>query len=398
MIGGNPLVLECPWVGRNQQKSIYSIYQSVEQIPEYLLQRAELERDLFMCKPYLSVVEEQDTNLTPIYVHLKLETNTEVLFVFYETVFSASRLNVFINAQNQLARKVIRGLLCSLNQRLLIAGNVLTTHVQSILFYPSKPPQIDKVLMEALEIARKHTGIKNTLIVNLDRDDMKQLGGLSDANYYLFNTEPSMSVRIHSEWKNFDDYLASFSSKYRVRARKVMKDSADVRLVEVHSENYAQYASSIELLAKNVFERVDFKIADIPEGYFHAMLQQIPAFKLYVYELKGKNIAFVSYFICGKSVDIHYVGLDYEYINSHAIYNRLLLDSANFAIQHQAKILNLGRTAHEIKSTIGAIPTEMIGYIRSENKLMNYIYKSLIKYLKTPTFVVRNPFRTNVEA
>ena len=57
--------------------------------------------------------------------------------------------------------------------------------------------------------------------------------------------------------------------------------------------------------------------------------------------------------------------------------------------------LILGRTASEIKSTIGAEAVELKCYIRHHNPLSNRIIKPFVEYLKPAAWIPRNPFKEN---
>ena len=72
----------------------------------------------------------------------------------------------------------------------------------------------------------------------------------------------------------------------------------------------------------------------------------------------------------------------------------MLLDMVDFSIHHQFKRIIFGRTALEIKSTIGAEPVEIFGLIKHKNFLANQFMKNIFPSLSPKTeWIQRKPFK-----
>ena len=67
-------------------------------------------------------------------------------------------------------------------------------------------------------------------------------------------------------------------------------------------------------------------------------------------------VGFSTSFVNGDVLEANYVGLNYEFNHDKAIYQRLLYDFVEMAINLKSKELHLGRTSETIKSQIGAVP------------------------------------------
>jgi hypothetical protein len=91
--------------------------------------------------------------------------------------------------------------------------------------------------------------------------------------------------------------------------------------------------------------------------------------------------------------DANYVGINYELNQEYAIYQRMLYDYVQLAIEKRRKELRFGRTAGEIKSTIGAQPVNMKLFIRHQNKIKNSLLKPIINSIIPSAFELRNPFK-----
>jgi len=70
-----------------------------------------------------------------------------------------------------------------------------------------------------------------------------------------------------------------------------------------------------------------------------------------------------------------------------------LYDLIDQAIQSGHQTINYGRTANEIKSTIGAVPQKMICYMKHRNIVMNQLVGILLKVFKPKEWEQRNPFK-----
>jgi hypothetical protein len=59
---------------------------------------------------------------------------------------------------------------------------------------------------------------------------------------------------------------------------------------------------------------------------------------------------------------------------------------------HKTKV-NLGRTASEIKTTVGAKPHELLCYIKPQNTVSKLILKPFMQFLQPTEWIPRNPFK-----
>ena len=63
------------------------------------------------------------------------------------------------------------------------------------------------------------------------------------------------------------------------------------------------------------------------------------------------------------------------------------------AIINKKQQVNLGRTAAEIKTTVGAKAQDLICYIKPQNTISKIIQKPFISFLQPSEWVARNPFK-----
>ena len=93
------------------------------------------------------------------------------------------------------------------------------------------------------------------------------------------------------------------------------------------------------------------------------------------------------------SLDAHFVGIDYQFNKTYAIYQRMLYDYISLAIEHKMKTINFGRTASEIKSSVGAVPQDLTIYLRHKNSIPNRILSVFLKKIQPTEFHQKKPFK-----
>lgn len=77
----------------------------------------------------------------------------------------------------------------------------------------------------------------------------------------------------------------------------------------------------------------------------------------------------------------------------YELYQNILYDYINETITNNLPQLILGRTAAEIKSTVGAQAYQLTCYIRHINPLSNHLIKPFIDSIKTIDWIPRSPFK-----
>ena len=103
-------------------------------------------------------------------------------------------------------------------------------------------------------------------------------------------------------------------------------------------------------------------------------------------------VGFTTSIRWGDSLEGHYLGLDYEHNVGHAIYQNILYDDVQEAFERGCREVNLGRTALEIKSGIGAEPRPVSCFIRHRNPASNAVVKPLFGFVKPTKWTQRRPF------
>ncbi|MDC1104676.1 GNAT family N-acetyltransferase, partial [Polaribacter sp.] len=236
------------------------------------------------------------------------------------------------------------------------------------------------------------------LVKDFINESLSISDSLKDYNYSPFLVAPNMLLYLAENWQTFEDYLAALKTKFRVKAKKALQRSASLIREDVTLENIEKLLPEMTALYKKVSSKADFNLGDFNlETYIHLKEKLHDNYLLKVYFLDGKVVGFMSGIINQNSLDAHFVGIDYLLNKEYAIYQRMLYDYIKIAIQKRIKLLNFGRTASEIKSSIGAIPQDLTMYIRHKKSIKNRILKLFLQRIEPTPFHQRFPFKKVTE-
>jgi hypothetical protein len=96
----------------------------------------------------------------------------------------------------------------------------------------------------------------------------------------------------------------------------------------------------------------------------------------------------------GDVLETYFLGYDDQIQKEKMLYLNMLYNMTQFGIENQFKKIIFGRTALEIKSSIGAEPVMMSGFIYHTNVWVNRLLPKVFPKLEpTLTWQQRHPFK-----
>ena len=339
------------------------------------------------------------------YILAKRNGVTVGAMYFQIVMFHANQLiNYFpASAETNFAMKGLKvfseKLLNLINVKLLVSGNVFMTGENGFYFSHDidKATRAKIVRKTARNILKNDSAIKAVLVSDLYHPKTEFDIDFKKRGYNENYVESDMSIHLKDDWKTFDDYMSALSSKYRVRAKKVFTLCSEngVEKKDLTLDEVKQYEERLSGLYRKVMENADFKLAELSKDFFYAQKKDLPDnYHVYAYFKQGEIIGFISAFQFGKKMEVHYTGMDAEVTKPIHLYQHMMYDMIKLGIEKRAERLHFGRTAPEIKSTIGATPSPMYGYIKHRNPLFNFfIARPYTANLKPKDYVFRNPFK-----
>lgn len=244
---------------------------------------------------------------------------------------------------------------------------------------------------------------------------------LEASDHYLLPADPSMTLAIRPAWRSTEDYLADLSSKYRVRYRRARAKVDGITRRRLSGEEVVLYQQRCYELYQQVSKGADFNATSLQPDYFPWLARLrarrtvmetafgsdqsfsaaatlpgktlTPCFHGYFNEA-GTLVGFTSAIPNGPVYHAHFLGIEEVYKHSHHLYHNMLFDLLEDAIAGGFSTLDYGRTALEIKSSVGANPTDFAVLLRARHSWLNRMVPFFAPAVYTAVpWTERNPFR-----
>lgn len=381
-----------------------SYFSSVDDIPEKIWQQLDCADDLYLNPKYLSAIAQHHPQIEFAYLVLFDNEQQAIAFATIQVI------DFYLDSvQNELKSMVERikcigrklGLISDKKPfRILTSGNTFVSGEHGIFIKNNQNKrQVIKELAEAIShFVNSNTIRQKTVSAYMLKDFTKEslfiTDELHDLYYYSFNVDPNMVLKIDTDWKSFDDYLASMKTKFRVKAKKAIERSFSLETLDISEENIDKYLPKMTSLYKSVSSSSRFNLGDFNLASYKTLKENLgDDYVIKAYFLKNKLVGFLSAMVNQNSLDAHFVGIDYKLNRKYAIYQRMLYDYIMMAIDKNLSIINFGRTASEIKSSVGAVPQDLTIYLRHKQSIPNAIIKPFLKRIQPTPFRQNMPFK-----
>lgn len=377
-------------------------FSSIDEISNEIWTQLECENNLYFHRDFLKSIEINHSEINFYYIILVDNSNKpialasiQIVDFYLDTV--KTNFEDFIRKIKNLLRK-LHILPNKKALKLLISGNTFVSGEHGIFITHSQDKkQVIKNLAKAIlhfVNSNNSINIDAFLLKDFVNESLFITDELKNYNYHPFSVEPNMILEINEDWISFEDYLNAIKTKFRVKAKKALQLSKDIIIKEVNDHNIENKLPQMTALYKKVVNNADFNLSHFNlESYKTLKSAFGEKYILKTYELDGKIVGFMSGMINQNSLDAHFVGLDYSLNRQYAIYQRMLYDYIQIAIAKKLKTLNFGRTASEIKSSVGAKPQDLTMYLRHKKGITNKIVKLFLQYIQPSPFRQHFPFK-----
>ena len=377
-------------------------FSSIEEISNEIWTQLECENNLYFHRDFLKSIEINHSEINFYYIVLVDNSNKpialasiQIVDFYLDTV--KTNFEDFIRKIKNLLRK-LHILPNKKALKLLISGNTFVSGEHGIFItHNQDKKQVIKNLAKAIlhfVNSNNSINIDAFLLKDFVNESLFITDELKNYNYHPFSVEPNMILEINEDWISFEDYLNAIKTKFRVKAKKALQLSKDIIIKEVNDHNIENKLPQMTALYKKVVNNADFNLSHFNlESYKTLKSAFGEKYILKTFELDGKIVGFMSGMINQNSLDAHFVGLDYSLNRQYAIYQRMLYDYIQIAIAKKLKTLNFGRTASEIKSSVGAKPQDLTMYLRHKKGITNKIVKLFLQYIQPSPFRQHFPFK-----
>ena len=276
----------------------------------------------------------------------------------------------------------------------VVCGDIIRTDTPGAHFDPGvcQPASLFHAMAEA---ARIDMGVSTCMVICSARSLGAHADELPTLGYHRIDTaEPPMRVELSPEWHTFDDYLGAMRPKYRQRARSARKKAKKITRTWLSPVEIGASVEAFDALLQPILEKAPVTLS-APGGETVVALKRTlgDACRVRAYHLDGQLVAFAVSLHTTDAVEGLLVGFDQAQNRSLKLYQNILYDFIDEALAAGVSRTCLGRTALEIKSAVGATPSEIPVYVRHPSFLMHSVLGWAAGGLPTPTWTPRNPFR-----
>ncbi|MGY8908253.1 MAG: peptidogalycan biosysnthesis protein [Flavobacteriales bacterium] len=378
-------------------------FSSVNEIPNTIWDVLNCAENKYFSKDFLASIEKNHSKINFIYVVLIDDKKQPKAFASIQNVdfylnSVDNNFEDFISKLKTVARK-LHIFPDKKPLKLLICGNTFVSGEHGIFINNNSDKKIiikelAKAILHFVNVD-KHLKIDAFLLKDFINESLFIADELKYYSYNAFSVEPNMVLQIDENWRIFDDYLAAMKTKFRVKAKKAIQLSANIQIENVTLENIENQLPKMTELYKKVATNAAFNLGDFNLATYKDFKEKLGEnYILKTYWLEDKMVGFMSGIINQNSLDAHFVGIDYHLNREFAIYQKMLYNYIEIAINKNLKTINFGRTASEIKSSVGAEPQDLTMYLRHKKSITNKILKLFLQRVQPTPFHQHFPFKT----
>lgn len=380
------------------ETTTFKIFTSIAQLPATWDQVAVA--NAFLQKPYLTVLEKSaPSNMQCFYIGIF--ENTELIGIGLAQYLNISKLESFGERDKCLKTYIRNFIFKNFASHVLFLGNNMITGQNGFTFIkPIENKQISLMLVDcanAIIQFFKEQQISIHIVSFKDfyqhcATEMKEYGF---AAMYEFNTQPNMILELADNWNVNDDYVNSLSKKYRDQYKRAHKKIEGVTLKELTLEEIKEQEERIYELYHHVAKNAPFNTFFLAKNHFSTFKKQCGnRFVLCGYYLGTQLVGFHTLLLNGTVLETYFLGYDEQVQKEKMLYLNMLYNMTKFGIENQFKKIIFGRTALEIKSSIGAKPIFMTGFIYHTNKIIDrFMSKTFPKLEPNIAWQQRHPFK-----
>ncbi|CAM1334511.1 GNAT family N-acetyltransferase [Tenacibaculum aestuariivivum] len=377
-------------------------FNSIAEISNDIWRELNCSDNLYFSPEYLEALQLNNPAIKFAYIILFNSTNKAIALATIQIIdFNLDSIQNNIESVVDWVKCVGRklGFLSSTKiLKILTCGNVFVSGEHGIFIKNNQNKteiikQIAKAVVDFSNINSENM-VDVFILKDFENESLSISSVLVKEGYNSFNVEPNMVLKLDSNWESLNDYLGVLKTKFRVKAKKALKLSAQLQVEEVTGSRLIELFPEMTLLYKMVSNKATFNLGDFNLQTYQMLKHNLgDAYFLKAYWLEDKLVGFLSGIINNSSLDAHFVGIDYDNNKQYAIYQRMLYDYICLGINKKVQMINFGRTASEIKSSVGAVPQDLTIYLRHKKTITNGILSLFLKRIQPQYFIQKNPFK-----
>lgn len=375
----------------------FKIYNTITNLPQNWDEVSHLNH--FLQKPYLSVLEKSaPKNMECFFIGIF--EKEELIGTALAQYLDLNKLESFGERDNCIKTKIRNFVFKNFASHVLFLGNNMITGQNGYTFNKEiNFESINDVMVKcskALIDYFKKKKIKIHIVSYKDfyNECSSELKKFDFGKMYEFSAQPNMIFFLNKNWNTKEDYIASLTKKYRDQYKRAHKKFDGIEIKELSTEEVLKHESDLYRLYYYVAKNAPFNTFFLDKNHFSIFKQECGSkFKIFGYFLKQKLVGFHTILLNGEVLETYFLGYDETIQRENMLYLNMLYHMTEFGIENEFKKIIFGRTALEIKSSIGAEPVEMSGFIYHTNKIIDkYIGKIFNNLEPKVNWQQRHPF------
>lgn len=372
----------------------FQIFKNLDEIPENWDEIVSLKNKL-LSRKYFEVLQNSKPNNMECYAVAFFNDKELIGGALFQYV-DFQRHNTFQQSTSWCDIKNFLGK--KFTKNVLIVGNNMLTGQNGFYFYLNKISAEESTILLEKAVQEFQKKIQKTSLIifkDYQEKDVEKFDKELFRKYFQFSVQPNMILKLQNKWGNYEDYLASFSKKYRNRAKTARRKFVGLEKRELHLSDFEKYEHQLNVLYHNVAENAPFNTFFLSANHFYSLKEKLSEnFKIFAYFYENKLIGFYTFIINNEKMDTYFLGYDKDLQKPKQMYLNMLLDMVAFGIEQKLQKIVFGRTALEIKSTIGAEPVEIFGKIKHNNFIINKLMPKIFPNIEPKVeWLQRKPFQ-----
>jgi predicted N-acyltransferase len=376
----------------------FKIYNSTAQLPITWNDLAV--STIFLRKKYLEVLEKSSPE-NMICHFIGIFENDTLVGIALSQFLDLNKLESFGERDKCIKTAIRNFVFRNFGSHVLVIGNNMLTGQNS---YALSDSINKKKALQALNSATadlkktfkaKGKKIHITTYKDFNKEEINHFAIPEFKNDYQFSTQPNMIFAINVNWKTEQDYIDSLSKKYRDQYKRARKKADTIEKRKLHLEEIIALENTIYDLYIHVAKNAPFNTFFLPKNHFRIFKEIFKdKFLFYGYFINEKLVGFNTLIKNGDVMDTYFLGYNESIQREKMLYLNMLYDMIAYSINKGFKEIVFARTALEIKSSVGAKPVKMYGFIAHSNRIINSYMPKIFKYLEPETiWQERNPFK-----
>lgn len=364
----------------------------IRQVPDAVFESIGCGESFYFSKDFLTVFEEANSAIS--YHYLVFERNESAV-----ALAIIQSLDVALDSATEnvpLSARIARSLQCYLSDRrmhVMVCGNVfLSGNFGLCIREGIIQSKVYEDLARAMKLMKTKEKASVFFLKDFNTIQKEPAHIVTENQFQSFAVEPNMRLQV--KWDSFHAYKESLKSKYRVKVNKADSKSEVLQTRSLEAHEIRDHAQKLQQLYRNITDKATFNAVELQIDTYAGLKDRFRE-SVYVnaYWSGDEMIGFATAFKVGDTLEAHFIGMDYAYNKEFSLYPRILNDYVRMGIELGVREINFGRTASEIKSTIGAIPEDLTCYVRHRRTVANLLFKPLIRQIKMTEYKQHRPFK-----